>query len=254
MMKPRFLYDSVLKGITPTFSGTTVVGKGPTNSTDWMDFSYFTADAGDLDFVTTTNTDIDAIAIYCATHTASSTIALKYESTVSSFTTLATKTATSGILSLDEFTGVTVTSGRRIRLSFTGGPVNVRQIVVGEVMEAEMGQFDTMIYPNFTQGVKSTNVMSVNGSILGRSIKRMDRRGKLSLEHLTAAWVRSTWEPFANHCVRFPFIYWPNPTGQPTEVAFASVLMVQGPQNMGMGDRMSVEWDLHMLVADNEAV
>jgi len=256
MIRPKFLWNNVLKGVTPTFSGTTISGKGPANATDWFDWSYFTADAGDLDYTMATATDIDAVSLYTRSHTTSSTITLKYESGVSSFTTLATYTATSGKLDLTEFSGVTVSSGRRIRVSFTGGDVDVRQIVVGEVLESEQGQYDDMTYPTLTGGVKTSNLVSVNGSIIGRSIKRLERKGSLNLEYLSASWYRTNWEPFAQHASRYPFIYQPNPSGQPTEVSFASVEGgVPSPSNMaGMGDRMKIKYKLHMLVADEFAV
>lgn len=256
MMKPKFLWNNVLRGITPSFSGTTVSGKAPANATDWFDWSYFTADAGDLDYTVGADTDIDAASIFTATHSTSTTISLKYESGVSSFTTLKTWTATSGKLTLDEFTGVTVSSGRRIRFSFSGGDINVRQLVVGEVLEAEQGQYSDMTYPSLTGGVKTSNVVSVNGSIIGRSIKRLERRGNLNLEFLSASWYRTNWEPFAQHASRYPFIYQPNPTGQPTEVAFSAVEGgVPSPSNMAnRGDRMMVKYKLHNLVADEFAV
>ena len=255
MMKPKFLWNNVLRGITPTWSGTTVTGKGPANATDWFDWSFFEADAGDLDFTMTANTDIDAASIYTATNTASTTIALKYESSVSSFTTLKTWTATSGKLTLDEFTGVTVSSGRRIRLSFSGGDINVRQLVVGEVLQSEMGQFTTMTWPTLTGGVKTSNVVSVNGSIIGRSIKRLERKGVLDMEYFSAAWYRANWEPFVQHAARYPFIYAPDLDGRPTEVAFAAVEGgVQSPSNMGLGDRMAHKMKLHMLAADEFAI
>jgi len=255
MMQPKFLWDNVLRGITPTWSGTTVSGKGPSNATDWFDWSYFEADAGDLDYTMSDSTDIDAATIYTATNTATTTIALKYESGVSSFTTLKTWTATSGKLTLDEFSGVTVSSGRRIRLSFSGGDINVRQIVVGEVLEAEQGQFTTMKWPTLTGGVKNSNVMSVNGSIIGRSIKRLERKGMLDLEYLSASWYRANFEPFVQHAARYPFIYAPDLDGRETEVAFAAVEGgIQSPENMGLGDRMSSKMKLHMLAADEFAV
>jgi len=256
MIKPYFLWDNVLRGLSSTWSGTTVSGKAPANATDWFDWSYFEADAGDLDYTVSADTDIDAASIYTATNTAATTIALKYESGVSSFTTLKTWTATSGKLTLDTFSSVTVSSGRRIRLSFSGGDINVRQLVVGEKLEAEQGQYADMTYPTLTGGVKTSNVVSVNGSIIGRTIKRLERRGVLSLEYLSASFYRNSFEQFAQHAARRPFIYQPNPAGRPNDVAFAAVEGgIQSPQNMaGMGDRMSMSWKLHMLVADEYEV
>ena len=255
MIKPKFLYSNVLRGITPTFSGTTIVGSGPANATDWRDFSYFEADTGELDYTVSADTDIDAISIYVATTAGSNSITIKYESTPSTYTTLKTYATPSGTLTLDEFTGVTVLSGRKIRLSIVAATtMKIRQIVVGEVLEAEQGQFASMQYPTLFGGAKISNTISVNGSIIGRTIKRLERSGTLELQYLTASWVRSTWEPFAQHAIRYPFIYKPDPTNYVNEVAFSATEKVSAPSNSGKGDRMNVSWKLRNLVADQYAV
>jgi len=252
-LKPKVLYNNVLRGVTPTWSGTTVSGKPPASATDWRDFSFFEADAGDLDFTMGSDTDIDSFSIYTASHSTSNTIALKYESGVSSFTTLQTYTATSGKLTFDEFSSVTVSSGRRIRISFTGGTVNVRQLVVGEALEMQRGQWDSAVPPTFTQGVKFTNTISENGSVLGRSIKRLERTGKIMLDHLTASWVRSDWEPFSEHCARYPFIYKWDPVTYSSEIGFAFATKINAPKHAG-NSFLSVDMPLRVLVADEEAI
>jgi len=256
MIKPKILYGNALRGITPTFSGTTVSGKGPENATDWQDFSFFTANSGTLDYTVGADTDIDAIAIYVATTAGTNSIELQYESAPATFTSLKTFSTPSGTLDIEEFTGVTVSSGRIIRIIITAATtMNIRQIVVGEVMEAEVGQFASMTYPTLLGGVKASNAISQNGSILSRSIKRIERVGNLELDYLTASWVRSTWEPFAAHAARYPFIYQPDPTNRPTEVAFAVASGgIEAPKNMGKGDRMSIQMKLNMLVADSLAI
>ena len=256
MIRPKILYNNVLRGLTPTFSGTAVSGKGPENSIDWQDFSFFTADTGNLDFTVGADTDIDSVAIYVATTAGSNSIELQYESAPSTFTSLKTFSTPSGTLDLEEFTGVTVLSGRIIRFVITAATtMNIRQLVVGEVMEAEQGQFASMTYPNLLGGVKASNTISQNGSILSRSIKRIERTGSLELEYLSASWIRSTWEPFAAHAARYPFIYQPDPTNRPTEVALAVASGgIEAPTNMGKGDLMSVQMKLNMLVADSLAI
>ena len=69
MIYPKFLHSNSLRGITPTWSGTTVAAKGPENAVDWFDFSYFEADSGTLDYTVAADTDIDALSVYVATFT-----------------------------------------------------------------------------------------------------------------------------------------------------------------------------------------
>lgn len=258
MILPKFLYNNVLRGITPTWSGTTVTGKEPANSIDWRDFSYFSADSGNLDFTMTTNTDIDTLSVYVATFTGTGaeTIELQYEDSPASFTSLQTVNPAGGKLTFDEFSGVTVTSGLKIRFVITTGTgtLLIRQLVVGEVLTAETGQFASMTYPNLTGGVKVSNVIATNGSIIGRSIKRLERTGMLDLDLLTATWYRANWETFAQHAARYPFIYQPDSTNYASEVAFSAVEGgIPSPKNMGKGDRMAISWKLRNLVADELA-
>lgn len=252
----RVLYNNVLRdATTTTYSGSETTGFEKENAIDFFDWTLFRTSSGstDLDFTMGANTDLDSFSIYTKTHTTSNTIALKYESGVSSFTTLQTYTATSGKLTMDSFNSVTVSSGRRIRISFTGGSVDVRQLWAGEYMEMERGQWVGATSPVLNQGIKVTNSISVNGSFLGRSIKRNERSGKISLEHLTQAWVRSTWEPFTAHCAKRPFIFQWNPDTYPDEIGFCFAESIQAPQNAG-NSYMSVEMPIRMLVADEEAI
>ena len=257
MIKPKFLFSNVLRGITPTWSGTTVSGSGPANATDWRDFSYFQADSGNLDYTMTADTDIDTLSVYVAnfTGTGSQSIELQYESSPSTFTSLETKTTTSGKLTFDEFTGVTVSSGRKIRFVITvgTGSLLIRQLVVGEVMEAERGQWADATVPTFYQGIQVTNSISQNGSVLGRSIKRVEKQGKINLDFLSASWVRSTWEPFAQHAARYPFIYQWNNRDYPLETAFAVAQKIQAPSHTSNG-LLNANMPCRFLVADENAI
>jgi hypothetical protein len=256
-IQPRFLYNNVLRGITPTWSGTSVSGSTYENALDWLDYSYFQANSGNLDFTMTANTDIDTLSIYVAnfTGTGSQSIVLQYESSPSTFTTLVTKTTTSGKLSFDDFSGVTVSSGRKIRFVITvgTGALLIRQLVVGEAMTAERGQWASATPPTFYQGIKVTNSISQNGSILGRSIKRVEKQGQIKLDHLSASWVRSTWEPFAQHAARYAFIYQWNERDYPLETAFAIAQDIKAPNHTNSG-LLSVDMPCRFLVADENAI
>jgi len=256
MIKPKFLWDSAIRGITPTFSGTTIAGKTPANATDWRDFSFFTADTGNLDYVMTSDTTIDAVSIFVATYTGggSESIALKYESSPSTFTTLATLSTTGGKLSLTEFTEVTVLTGRKIRFVITAGTsLDIRQLVVGPILEAETGQYQGMQDPILLGGLKSTNTISANGSIIQRSIKRLERMSTLELTYLSPAFVRGDWEDFSRHAARYPFIYAWNFGEYPLSIGF-SVGDVKPAKVTGPAELMAVSWKIRSLVADEYAL
>lgn len=254
MIFGRVLYDNVLRGITPTFSGTTLSGKPPANATDWSDYSFFTADTGNLDYTVGADTDIDSVSIYVATTAGSNSIELQYESSPSTYTSLQTYSTPSGTLTFDDFTPVTVSSGRNIRFVITAATtMNIRQLVVGEKMDFQQGAWKTVTPPSFNQGVKVTNNIGQNGSVLSRSIKRLERKGKIQLDHLTDAWVRATWEPFSAHFARYPFVYQWDESGHPNDVAFAFADKVNAPTHASAGF-LSVDVPISFLVADSEAI
>ena len=255
---PRVLYGNVLRdATTTTYSGATASGFDFANATDYLDWTLFRASSGstDLDFTVGANTDIDAVSIYTKTVSGANTITLQYESSVSAFTTLQTYTAVSGKLTFDAFNSVTVSSGRRIRFVFSvATTLDVRQLWVGEYLEMQRGQWNTATSPILTQGIKVSNNISVNGSFLGRSIKRTERSGRLQLDHLTQDWVRDSWEPFAQHCAKRPFILqWYTGTAYSDEIGYCFAEKITAPQNAG-NSFMSVDMPLRMLVADENQV
>lgn len=254
MIKPKILYNNVLRGITPTWSGTTVTEKPPANATDWFDWTLFEADSGFLAFTMAVDTTIDTWAVYTQEVTTTPTsIKVQYESAPSVFTDLDTEFFQTPKLKIMTFSEVTVLAGRRLRFQVTTStnPLNIRQLFAGQAFEFEQGAFTDMVYPSFVGGVKTSNVMSVNGSIIGRSVKRLEREGMLKIDYLTASWMRSNWDNFANHASRYSFFYQPNSRDYPDDVAFASVKGgINSPTNMGVGDRMAVNMKLHMLVAE----
>jgi hypothetical protein len=219
-----------------------------------LDYTFFTADSANLDFTVAADMDIDSVAIYCATAAGTNSIELQYESAPATFTSLKTFSAPSGTLDIEEFTGVTVSSGRIIRFVITAATtINIRQLVVGEIMEAEQGAWASVTPSDFVQGIKVTNNIGQNGSVLGRSIKRLERSGKIMWEHLTDSWVRNTLDPFVRHAARYPFFYQWDPTGHPNDVAFAFAEKINAAQHSSVGF-LSFEMPIRFLVADNEAL
>lgn len=256
MIFGKVLYNNAIRGITPVWSGPTVSGKEPVNATDWADYTLFEASAtGTLDYTVTTNTTIDSACLYAYNASAgSNTIKVQYESSPSVFTNLTSETFSSGILTFVSFGSVTVLSGRRVRFSITISPtLYIRQLAVGQALTFEQGAWGSVTPPTFTQGIKVTNNIGQNGSILGRSIKRLERKGKIMLDHLTDDWVRNSWEPFAKHFSRYPFFWAWDQSGHPDDVGYTYAEGVKPPKHKSAG-RLSVDVPIRFLVSDSETV
>ncbi len=253
-LQPRVLYNNVLRGITPTWSGTTVAEKPPAAATDWKDYTLFQANSGNLAYTMATDTTIDSWAVYTKEASGNNQLILEYETASTVWSTLDTIFVASEKLDLRSFSSVTVSAGLRIRIRVIAATnIDIRQLCVGQYLEMERGQWATAMPPTFVQGIKVTNTISENGSILGRSIKRTERTGKIQLDHLTASWVRSSWEPFAKHAARYPFFYQWDPVTYDDEVGMAVAQTINPPKNAGNG-YLSVEMPLRVLVSDSEAV
>jgi len=203
----------------------------------------------DLDFTMPANTDIDSIGIYMQRtgNSGTCTIELYYETAPATYTLLKTISAADGKLTLETFTGVTVSSGNDIKIRFIlgTGPFYVRQIMVGKRTTMEQGHYVGVNPPTLSQGFIQTNNLSENGAILGSNVKRIDVKSKLSLNHLTETWVRSTWDPFAIHAAKGRgFFYQWNPTEYSNEVVYCVASKVGTPSNIQPTPLMAVDMDL----------
>lgn len=237
---PQVLYDNTLRVGTVTYSGTVTAGFEAANAVDWRDFTLFkpqasattTFDSGAL----TANTYIDTFVVWCQSFTAGvHQIDVQYESAPAVFTTIG------AIILLGDgkpqwvtlTTPVTVVTGRKVRLSIIAGAtaLYVRQFTVGAKLSMETGQWNGVNPPTLNQGVVMENVIAINGSIIARNVRRIERKGNIELTYLTQTWVRNTWNPFSIHANRYSFWYRWNPDSYPAEVAFAAAEEIQAPQN-----------------------
>lgn len=260
--KSRVLYNNILRqdGAAFSYSGVGVVGRAAQNAVDWRDFSLFEVDANStttLDITLPNGGTIDAWSIYVANYTGnvSHGVELYYESSPSIFTLLGDISAAGGTLSLNQFSEITVAAGRKIRFSFAIGTATmlVRQLVVGKCLEFERGQWVDITSPNFSQGIISDNIISVNGSAIARNIRRLSRSVTISLDLLNKDWMRNFWEPFQAHAARYAFIYQWSPTLYPNEVAFALAKEINPPVQNSR-DFMSITMPLFCLIADSNVL
>lgn len=253
----RVLYDNLarLDGVTITYSGTTVAGFEPENAFDWRDFSFFAAEASattTLDVELPDGGTLDAWSVYCASYSdpATSTINLYAETGAGVFTLLDTVTVQDEpLITLRTVAETTIAAGRRLRYEFVTGPSTLpcRELVAGLRLDFPMGQHEGITPPNLLQGVVVTNVIGENGSILGRDVKRVERKTQIDLNFLEPDWVRTEWEAFATHATRYAFFYQWDPEGYPDEVVFASAESINAPANSSPPGKMAVTMPLYCL-------
>ena len=172
-------------------------------------------------------------------------------SSPSVFTNIDTFGDSRGELRVFIFNNTTILSGRKLRFEFQIGsdPLLVRQLVAGQRLSLQMGQYAGISPPRLLSGIVQSNTIAQNGSILGRNVRRLERNNSIDLQYLTESWIRDNWDPFARHASRFAFIYQWNHNDYPDEVAFATG-EVQPPVNSMPPGHMSVTMPMKILVAD----
>jgi hypothetical protein len=137
-----------------------------------------------------------------------------------------------------------------------GDPISVRrlQINVDEGLDKLVGiiragtalQMQRPFYQGYSP-IKLNRVtegqqeFSETANWLGRTEKRVGVKTTYSWAHLSAAWYRANFEPFARTIPLSPFGIIGNPTKMPEDIAWASTSMDAAPVNTGPRDLMSVE-------------
>lgn len=237
----EILYKSLIHNASNvTYSGTETEGFEKENLTDYLDFSTFRPEVSvvtSLDFTVSEALTINRWSLFIKkeAHLGFLNIRLYYESSPSTYTLLDTVTFASGILETRTFTDTAVAVGRNIRIEFDMGSdtYDIRQIMVGPVFQLERGQYAGVNPPTLRQGVVMNNSISVNGALLGSSVKREKVTTRIDQEFLTESWERGAWEPFAIHASRGRgFFYQWNPTEYPDEVVYCMATKVDTPENI----------------------
>ncbi len=248
-------YDNALRNGTVTFSGPEVSGFESINSYDWRDFSEFLVPAGTtktLDVVLSKAMTLDALIVWCAGVT-NTVVTLQEETSPGVFTTRLTVNLAAAV-ALDGIRYSTggpfaVTLGTKIRISIAAvGDAYFRQIFAGPRLQFPIGQYDGVTPPTLTHGIVSENVIALNGSVIGKNYRRIERSAAIDLEYLTASWVRSYWDAFALHMARRACFYNWSPALYPDDIAFAATDDINPPVNKGPPGRMSVSMKLKCLV------
>lgn len=193
--------------------------------------------------VTDASASVDTVFI--AAHSlAGATVAIQTAATVGgAFTTRATVTPTdnSTIAVMFNNAGSAYTI-RELRIALSGGSglETVGIIRAGVALQMQRPLFGGVQPIGLSRIVETRHAMSETGQWLGRVIQRQARRTSMQWPHLTAAWYRSDFQPFALTLPQTPFGFIQNPEKMPESVAWCWTDESPTPENMGVKDLMSV--------------
>jgi hypothetical protein len=130
------------------------------------------------------------------------------------------------------FADTTLQAGKLYLIRFvvpTGKSLYVRQLAIGSYMSPETGQNVGVAPPSLQQNWKTTNALSVNGSLIGRNLIRLVKEYEINLEWLSPSFITNQWKPFCTHALKYPFFFRWNPASYPADCMFASAKTVEAP-------------------------
>lgn len=260
----QVLYENAARdaGVINTYSGITVTDKEFQNSYDWRDFSIFAVEQNEvntqLDITLLTTRDIDNVGLWVKPlGSGTGNIELFYESAPAVFTSIQDwdVDVDDGLMIHEDFSSLNVVAGRKIRWQFNTGATNrmlIRQLAVGERLDFPIGQRDGVAPTALNGDMIIDSNISVNGSVVGRSVRRMDRMSTIELEYLTEAFVRGDWQNFTTHAISNAFFYRQDKINFPLEANFSIATIIPRPMNMMPPPLMKASLPLKNLVnADN---
>lgn len=239
---PEFLYDNIMRrtGVTPVYQGATANVKYPlANAYDWKDWTLFEVQQGTTDIVFSQVTDavISAFAWFFKTLASGETgYTVRLYSETASPGVFAPITSSISVesspMGMTSFTPVTIPGGKLILIRFVipnGKTMYLRQICVGPALIPSIGQQVGVAPPSLQQGWKLSNGLSVNGSLISRSLIRIVKEYDVDLEYLTPAFCNDTWKPFCVHALKYPFFFRWSPRNYPLDCMFAAAKSVESP-------------------------
>jgi hypothetical protein len=240
---PEILYANLARyaGVTPVYSGGTANPNFPlVNAFDWKDWTLFEVQQGttDITFSYPFAQPISGFGWFFKTLPITETgysVRLYYETASPGVFTPLTNAISieSYPLGMVTFPGVSIPGGKNILIRFvipTGKVLYCRSLCVGPALIPPIGQQVGVAPPSLQQSWKLSNGMSVNGSLISRSLVRLVKEYNIDLEYLTPAFVDTYWKPFCTHALKYPFFFKWSPTNYPSDCMFAAANSVPAPE------------------------
>lgn len=244
VVKAQVLYNNVIRrsDANTAFIGTYVEGFDPSNAYDWRDFTEFVG-VGDIRCLFSVSTaTADCVVVWFGASGVDVNISISVNGG-SSWGPVATVPFVANTMKWINI-GPQTFNGLKISCS---SQTRIRQVVVGNVLQFPVGQWQEISPPTLIQGLVFENQTSINGSIIGRNIRRYEKSGQISLDRVTQEWVRSSWADFQSFAARTPFFYRWHPTAYPNDVAFAVADSLPGPKNASPPPLMHCEMPIRFI-------
>lgn len=131
------------------------------------------------------------------------------------------------------------TGGAFLGVLYLGKPLAMPYAIYGGHAPGSLAR-RTVMQPNSSEGAQW----------LGRSIIRNGFGTDFDFNNLRAAWYRKNFDPFVEHARTAPYFIGWRPRKYPNEVLYASTDADIAPSNMGVADRMSVQFTARGLGVD----
>jgi len=254
----RVLYDNAARQNlgSVSYGGVETQGFGPLNLFDWQDFTTFKPSNGvtQVTVTLTENVTVDSLGLYIKVPDADfGQVTLRYNAGGGDILLHVSPLFTPGTefpVYLADFTPVNLVAGNTLIFEFnTTNNSNflVRQAAAGPILDFAMGQQSAIKPSELSYGQVLTNAISVNGSIIGRSVRRLEKKQEIMLDNLEFSWVKDNWNSLAKHATRFPFFYQYNSADHPDSVSFSAAVSISAPSLMARRDLMTVSMPLHSL-------
>ena len=231
----------------------------PINAFDWFDWTVARVTSGAANtwvkVVLPEDTTLDRLTVYLAPLASAKAINLQVETGVGTdvWTTVATINFVASSANQCRgaaFVEVPVNAGVGVRVIWPTARATpgFRQLYAGGHTTFEIGQYQGIAPPKLTQDVIVTNSIAVNGSILGRDVRRVTRSNTIDLSPLSPGWVRDTWEPFVAHATRQAFFWSWAPELYPDDITFAAAESINAPTNTSPSPKMAVQMPLRTVI------
>ncbi len=247
MTQAQVLYDSIIRSGSLAYSAAQVPGFELPNLYDWRDFSMFRSAAGATLIVDMLASDTwaDTLAVWPIVQAGADTgITLEVSDDGTTWATVIV--CASFTDPSPHWFDLAELTARYFRFTFDGAG-NFRQIALGKRLQFPIGQWMGLNPPKLVQGVIVQNVISMNGSIIGRNLRRIEKGGRIDLTLLLPDWVRTEWDAFALHCTKLSFFYRWDPVKHGDEIAFAVADGIEAPVNDSPPPRMKVGMPIKFL-------
>lgn len=128
----------------------------------------------------------------------------------------------------------------RISLANSTAAAQIGIIRAGVALQMERPIFGGVSPLGLSETVQTDQAVSESGAWLGVSVRTVSMQSDMNFQHLSGAWYRTNFAPFAARLPQKPFFAAQNPLRMPESVGWCWTNTRPMPSNMGIRDLMAV--------------